>query len=131
MVGTLRAQLLQHDMADRIQEVLSEAGRVGRELGWPVMATPLSQLVGTQAVMNVVTGERYSVVSDELIAYAAGHYGEPPAPIEPDVLDRIMSAPRAESIGATPPEQPTLEEPRKRYGTEDDDLLILKALIPG
>jgi oxaloacetate decarboxylase alpha subunit len=117
-------------MADRIQEVLSEAGTVRRELGWPVMATPLSQLVGTQAVMNVVSGERYTAVSDELIAYAAGYYGEPPAPIEPDVLDMIMSAPRANSIAANPPEQPTLDELRDRYGTRDDDLLILKALIP-
>jgi oxaloacetate decarboxylase (Na+ extruding) subunit alpha len=130
MVGTLRAQLEQHDMSHRIQEVLAEAGTVRRELGWPVMATPLSQLVGTQAVMNVVTGERYSIVSDELIAYAAGHYGEPPAPIEPDVLDRIMCAPRAPAIAANPPEQPTLDELRLRYGTDDDDLLILKALIP-
>jgi oxaloacetate decarboxylase alpha subunit len=131
MVGTLRAQLVQHDMADRIEEVLAEAATVRRELGWPVMATPLSQLVGTQAVMNVVSGsERYTVVSDELIAYAAGQYGKPPAPIEPDVLDRIMSAPRAASIAANPPEQPTLDELRDRYGTRDDDLLILKALIP-
>jgi oxaloacetate decarboxylase alpha subunit len=130
MVGTLRAQLVQHDMADRIEEVLAEAGTVRAELGWPVMATPLSQLVGTQAVMNVVSGERYTVVSDELIAYAAGHYGAPPAPIEPDVLDRIMSAPRAASIAANPPEQPTVDELRDRYGTQDDDLLILKALIP-
>src|SRR5437868_2688331 len=108
-----------YEMADRIEEVLSEAGVVRRELGWPVMATPLSQLVGTQAVMNVVTSERYSVVSDELIAYAAGHYGEPPAPIEADVLDRIMSAPRAPAIVAGPPEQPTLDELRRRYGTDD------------
>jgi oxaloacetate decarboxylase alpha subunit len=117
-------------MTDRMQEVLAEAGTVRRELGWPVMATPLSQLVGTQAVMNVVTGERYAMVSDELIAYAAGHYGEPPAPIDADVLDTIMSAPRAASIAARPPEQPTLDELRARYGTRDDDLLILKALIP-
>jgi oxaloacetate decarboxylase alpha subunit len=130
MVGTLRAQLEQHEMSDRIEEVLAEAGTVRRELGWPIMATPLSQLVGTQAVMNVVTGDRYSVISDELIAYAAGHYGKPPAPIEPDVLERIMSAPRAASIAANPPEQPTLEELRDRYRTHDDDLLILKALIP-
>jgi oxaloacetate decarboxylase alpha subunit len=130
MVGTLKAQLRQHDMADRIEEVLTEAGIIRRELGWPVMATPLSQLVGTQAVMNVVSGERYTNVSDELIAYAAGHYGEPPAPIEPDVLDRIMSAPRASSIAASPPDQPTLDKLRDRYGTHDDDLLILRALIP-
>jgi oxaloacetate decarboxylase alpha subunit len=131
MIGTLRAQLDQHGMAHRIEEVLSETGEVRRELGWPIMATPLSQLVGTQAVLNVVTGERYSLIPDEVVAYAAGHYGSPPAPIEPDVLDRIMSSPRAPEIAASPPEQPTLEELRERHGTgRDDDLLILRALIP-
>jgi oxaloacetate decarboxylase (Na+ extruding) subunit alpha len=130
MLGTLRAQLEQHGMAHRIQEVLAETGTVRRELGWPVMATPLSQLVGTQAVLNVVTGERYSMVPDEVIAYAAGHYGEPPAPIEPEVLDRIMSAPRAEAVAAHPPEQPTLADLHARYDTLDEDLLILRSLIP-
>ena len=70
---------------------------------------------------------------DEVVAYAAGHYGEPPAPIDADVLDRIMArraAPTA--VVASPPEQPTLEELRARHGTgaDEDDLLILKALIP-
>lgn len=130
MVGTLRAQLDQHGMGDRLEEVLSEIGEVRRELGWPVMATPLSQLVGTQAVLNIVTGSRYSLVPDEVVAYAAGQYGEPPAPIEPGVLDRIMASRRASDIVAHPPEQPSLEELRKRHGTTDDDLLILRALIP-
>jgi len=131
MLGTLRAQLEQHGMAERIEEVLGETGVVRRELGWPVMATPLSQLVGTQAVLNVVTGERYSLVPDELVAYALGRYGEPPAPIEPDVRDRILASKRAAEIAAHDPEEPTLEELRARYGTgTDDDLLILKALIP-
>jgi oxaloacetate decarboxylase (Na+ extruding) subunit alpha len=131
MVGTLRAQLEQHAMADRIQDVLTETGVVRRELGWPVMATPLSQLVGTQAVLNIVSGERYSFVPDEVVAYALGRYGQPPAPIEPDVLDRIMSSKRAAEIAAAEPEQPTIEQLRARYDTgTDDDLLILKALIP-
>jgi oxaloacetate decarboxylase (Na+ extruding) subunit alpha len=130
MLGTLRAQLEQHEMTHRTEEVLAETGEVRRELGWPVMATPLSQLVGTQAVLNIVSGERYSIVPDEVVAYAVGHYGEPPAPIDPDVMDRIMSSRRAAEIAASPPEQPTLEQLRERYGTNDDDLLILKALIP-
>jgi len=131
MLGTLRAQLDQHAMAHRIEEVLTETGEVRRELGWPVMATPLSQLVGTQAVLNVVTGQRYSMVPDEVVAYACGHYGEPPAPIDPQVVDWIMASPRAAAISAHPPEEPTLEELRARHGTgTDDDLLILKALIP-
>jgi oxaloacetate decarboxylase alpha subunit len=131
MVGTLKAQLEQHGMSHRLDEVLAETGAVRRELGWPVMATPLSQLVGTQAVLNIVTGDRYSLVPDQVVAYAAGHYGTPPAPIEGAVLDRIMAAPRAAEIAANPPEEPTLEELRARHGTgTDDDELILRALIP-
>jgi oxaloacetate decarboxylase alpha subunit len=131
MLGTLRAQLEQHGMAHRTEAVLAETGEVRRELGWPVMATPLSQIVGTQAVLNVVTGERYSMVPDEIVAYAAGHYGEPPAPIDPEILDRIMASPRAAGIQSRPPAQPTLDELRARHGTgTDDDLLILKSLIP-
>jgi oxaloacetate decarboxylase alpha subunit len=132
MVGTLKAQLEQHGMTHRLEEVLAETGRVRSELGWPVMATPLSQLVGTQAVLNVVTGARYSLVPDQVVAYCAGHYGEPPGPIEPDVLDRIMAADNASRVVASPPEQPSLAELRARHGTREgeDDLLILKALIP-
>lgn len=132
MVGTLKAQLVQHGMSHRLEEVLAETGEVRRELGWPVMATPLSQLVGTQAVLNVVTGKRYELVPDEVVAYAAGHYGEPPAPLEPAVLERIMAAENAARVLASPPEQPTLEELRARHGTGpgEDDLLILRALIP-
>jgi oxaloacetate decarboxylase alpha subunit len=132
MVGTLKAQLEQHGMTDRLDEVLAETGRVREELGWPVMATPLSQLVGTQAVLNVVSGERYQLVPDQVVAYTAGHYGEPPAPIDADVMERIMAAGNAARVIANPPEQPTLEELRARHGTGpgEDDLLILKALIP-
>jgi oxaloacetate decarboxylase alpha subunit len=132
MVGTLKAQLEQHAMIHRLDEVLAETGRVREELGWPVMATPLSQLVGTQAVLNVVSGERYQLVPDQVVAYTAGHYGEPPAPIDPEVMERIMAADNAARVIANPPEQPTLEELRARHGTGpgEDDLLILKALIP-
>jgi oxaloacetate decarboxylase alpha subunit len=132
MVGTLKAQLEQHGMTHRLDEVLAETGRVREELGWPVMATPLSQLVGTQAVLNVVTGERYKLVPDQVVAYAAGHYGEPPAPIDAEVMERIMSAENAQRVTSNPPEQPSLEDLRARHGTKEgeDDLLILKALIP-
>jgi oxaloacetate decarboxylase alpha subunit len=130
MVGTLKAQLVQHGMDHRLDEVLEETAAVRRELGYPVMATPLSQLVGTQAVLNIVTGRRYGHVPDEVIAYAAGHYGTPPAPIEADVLDRIMAAPRAALVTDSPPEQPTLEELQARHGTTDGDELVLRALLP-
>jgi oxaloacetate decarboxylase alpha subunit len=130
MTGTLKAQLAQHGMTDRLDDVLREVARVRAELGYPGMATPFSQLVGIQAVLNLVTGERYTTVPDEIVQYALGYYGRPAAPIEPNVLDRIMTSPRAALIKAEPPEQPTIEELRRRHGTDDDDELLLRAIIP-
>lgn len=130
MTGTLKAQLEQYGMADRMSDILDETARVRRELGYPMMVTPFSQLVGIQAVLNIATGDRYSVVPDEVVQYAAGYYGSTPAPIEPDTLDRIHAAPRAPEIFATPPEQPTLAELQKQFGTTDPDELILRALVP-
>jgi oxaloacetate decarboxylase alpha subunit len=130
MVGTLKAQLVQHGISNRLEEVLREVAVVRRELGYPGMATPFSQLVGIQAVMNIINGERYAVVPDEVVQYAAGFYGRPVAPIEQQVLDKIMHSARAREIVANPPEQPTIQELRKRYGTNDDDELILRALMP-
>jgi oxaloacetate decarboxylase alpha subunit len=131
MTGTLKAQLVQHNMSDRLDDVLEETAVVRRELGYPGMATPFSQLVGTLAVLNVVTGKRYSVIPDEVVQYAAGYYGQTVAPIEPNVLDMIMSSSRAKEVLANPPEQPSAEDLRKQYGTNDDDELILRALVPG
>jgi len=130
MVGTLKAQLAQQDMMDRLDDVLTETAVVRKELGYPGMATPFSQLVGTLAVLNIVTGERYSVVPDEVIQYAAGFYGEPAGPIDPNIMDRIMSTPRAREVSSSPPPQPSIEELRKQYATDDDDELILRALVP-
>ncbi len=130
MIGTLKAQLAQQGMTDRLDAVLTETAVVRRELGYPGMATPFSQLVGTQAVLNIVTGNRYSVVPDEVIQYACKFYGEPAGPIDPDIMDRIMSSPRAGEVSSNPPPQPDIEDLRKQYGTTDDDELILRALVP-
>lgn len=130
MMGTFKAQLAMHKMMDKLPEVLDEVAAVRRDLGYPGMATPFSQLVGIQAVLNVVTGKRYGTVPDEVIQYAAGFYGQTVAPVDPDVLDRIMEAPRAKEVVANPPQEPDLDELRKRYGTDDDDELIYRAFLP-
>jgi hypothetical protein len=130
MVGTLKAQLAQQDMMDRLDDVLTETAVVRKELGYPGMATPFSQLVGTTAVLNIVPGKRYSVVPDEVIQYACGYYGEPAGPIDPNIMDKILSSPRAKEVAANPPPQPSIEDLRKQYGTNDDDELILRALVP-
>jgi oxaloacetate decarboxylase alpha subunit len=69
-------------------------------------------------------------VPDEVIQYAAGFYGDPVAPIDPEVMDQIMAAPRAKEITASIPPQPSIEDLRRRHGTDDDDELILRALVP-
>jgi len=130
MMGTLRNQLIQQNMLDMLPQVLDEVAAVRRELGYPGMATPFAQLVGTLAVLNIVTGKRYGAIPDEVIQYVAGYYGEPPAPIDPNVMDRIAAAPRAKEIFGNPPPEPTLEDLKRQHGTDDEDELILRALVP-
>ena len=129
MTGTLKNQLAQYQMAHRLDEVLHEVAQVRRDLGYPGMATPFSQLVGVLAVMNIVSGQRYSVIPDEVIQYACGYYGQPVAPIDANTLDKIMNAPRAKEIQHTPPPQPGLKELRHQFGDVGDDELILRYLI--
>jgi oxaloacetate decarboxylase alpha subunit len=129
MTGTLKNQLAQHRMPERLDEVLREISVVRRELGYPGMATPFSQLVGVQSVMNVVSGERYAVVPDEVIGYVLGWYGQPIATIDPNVLDRILSRPRARELAAQPRPQPSLADLRHEFGKVDDEELILRYLI--
>ena len=130
MTGTLKNQLAQHGMADRLDAVLHETAIVRKELGYPGMMTPFSQLVGTLAVLNIITGKRYSVIPDEVIQYAVGHYGKPVAPIEPNAMDRIAAAPRFKEIASSDPPQPSLADLRKEYGNVSDDELLLRALVP-
>lgn len=130
MMGTFKAQLAMHNMTDRIGDVLAEVAAVRRELGYPGMATPFSQLVGIQAVLNIVTGQRYGTVPDEVVQYAAGFYGDTVAPIDANVLDRIMGSARATEVLDNPPPDPDLAELMKQYGTQDEDELILRATVP-
>jgi oxaloacetate decarboxylase alpha subunit len=132
MTGTLTNQLAQHGMLDRLHDVIEEIVVVRSELGEPIMATPFSQFVGIQAVLNIVLGERYKVVPDEVIQYVLGQYGPLMRPVDPDVLDRIMSQPRAGLFQVWERPSPTLEELRCQLGTRlSDEELILRVLVPG
>lgn len=131
MTGTLINQLEQYDMTERLDEVLEEAARIRAEVGHPVSATPFSQLVGIQAVLNIVTGERYKMVPDEMVLYTLGHLGDPPAPFDEDVKDAILSSPRAQEYKGWEPPQPSLKELRHEYGENlSDEELILRAVVP-
>ncbi len=132
MMGTLLSQLRTYGMEDRLSEVLAEVEVVRAEMGYPVMATPFSQLVGIQALLNVVNGERYAVIPDENLIYLAGHYGPHPGPVDGEVLDRAFSDPRGRELQDWEPPQPTLAEIRRRYGAHlSDEELLLRYLIPG
>jgi oxaloacetate decarboxylase (Na+ extruding) subunit alpha len=90
MISNFRSQLEQQDALDKLPEALEEVSRVRRDLGYPPLVTPTSQIVGTQAVMNVLTGERYKMVPEEVKKYVKGMYGRSPAPIDPAFIKKIL-----------------------------------------
>ena len=89
MISNLRSQLAQQDALDRLDEVLAELPRARADLGYPPLVTPTSQIVGVQSVLNVLSGKRYSMVTDETKRYAAGYYGRTPAPIDPKLRKKL------------------------------------------
>ena len=89
MISNLRSQLAQQDALDRLDEVLEELPKTRADLGYPPLVTPTSQIVGVQSVLNVLSGERYSMVTDETRRYAAGYYGRTPAPIEEGLRKKL------------------------------------------
>ncbi len=92
MISNLVSQLEQQKALDKLPEVLDEIPRVRRDLGYPPLVTPTSQIVGTQAVLNVLSGARYKLIPGEVKAYAKGLYGAAPAEISPEVRKQIIGA---------------------------------------
>lgn len=134
MMTNLTRQLREVGMEHRLEEILEEAILVRKEFGYPVMATPYSQIVGAQAVENVVSGARYKQLTDEAIKYVLGYYGEPVVPVDQNVMDRIMGLPRTKEFLNWKPEGylKSVEELRQEIGPElSDDDLLLRILIPG
>ena len=91
MLSNLMSQLKQMNALDRFEEALAETPRVRADMGYPPLVTPTSQMVGVQAVRNVLDGERYKTVSKEIKAYCRGEYGTTPAPINPDIKAQILN----------------------------------------
>ena len=132
MISNLHFLLSQRGMADRLEEVIEEIGLIRQEWGHPVMITPLSQIMATQAVLNISMGERYKTVTDEAIRYLLGHYGKPPALVDPKVLDRVTGLPEARKFLRWEQPQPTVAELRKQIGRPNisDEELVLRMLFP-
>lgn len=127
VISNLKRQLADIKFDHRLQEVLEECVRVRKELGYPIMVTPFSQFVVTQASLNVIQGERYKTITDEVIQCALGHYGQPPAPVAAEVLDRIHNLPRTKDLLKWERPQITVEELRREIGPgySDEELLLL------
>jgi oxaloacetate decarboxylase alpha subunit len=138
VISNLRFQLAEIGLDDRLDEVIEECIQIREELGYPVMITPLSQYMGTQAAINVVTSERYQVVIDEFIRFAEGGYGEDSGytRMDQNLKAKFLALPRAKELAAKarrPADDITLREIREQLGGAgiSDEELILRAIMQG
>ncbi len=126
MLSNLVSQLKQSNAVDKYEEVLKEVPRVREDFGYPPLVTPTSQIVGTQAVLNVVMGERYKMVPKESKALVKGEYGKTPAPIPKEVYEKILGD--EEPITCRPadliaPELNNIRSQMKEYLEQEEDVL--------
>lgn len=132
MLSNLLSQLTEQGLQDKYEEVLAEVPKVRADLGYPPLVTPLSQMVGTQALMNVISGERYKLVPSEIKDYVKGLYGQSPAPISEEIKETIIGD--AEVITVRPadllvPQLPAFREQIAEYAKSEEDVLMY-ALFP-
>ena len=132
MLSNLVAQLRQQKAEDRLEAVLAETPAVRKDLGYPPLVTPTSQICGSQAALNVMTGKRYSVVAAETRNYVMGLYGEPPGPISEEIRQKVLG--KKEPITCRPADllKPGLEKARKEIGSlaRNEEDVLSYALFP-
>jgi oxaloacetate decarboxylase alpha subunit len=132
MFSNLVSQLRAQNAEDKYEEVLEEFPRVRAEMGYPPLVTPSSQIVGTQATLNVVLGERYKIVPEEVRQYVRGFYGRPPAPIDPEIKQRVIGD--EEPIQCRPADllEPGLPKAREEIGdlARSEEDVLSYALFP-
>ncbi len=132
MISNLSNQLKEQGALNRMDEVLAEIPRVRKDLGYPPLVTPTSQIVGTQAVLNVMTGERYKSITNEVKNYLRGHYGKSPAPVDESIKqkavgnDAIISCRPADLLE---PEMEKLAVESERFAKSEEDVLTY-AMFP-
>jgi pyruvate carboxylase subunit B len=134
MLSNLLSQLAEQDALDRLREVLEEVPRVRADLGYPPLVTPTSQIVGIQAVFNVLTGARYRTITQEVRDYVRGLYGRPPAPLDPELVRVVTTGAPAitgRPADLLPPEfEKMLHEVRSLVPAADDAEALSYALFP-
>ncbi|MEK7229249.1 MAG: pyruvate carboxylase subunit B [Candidatus Binatota bacterium] len=132
MLSNLVAQLRQQKAEDKLEAVLAEMPAVRKDLGYPPLVTPTSQICGSQAALNVMTGKRYGVVAAETRNYVMGLYGQPPGPISEEIRQKVLG--KKEPISCRPADllKPGMEQARKEIGSlagSEEDVLSY-ALFP-
>jgi oxaloacetate decarboxylase (Na+ extruding) subunit alpha len=129
MVTTTYRMLEELGRQELFDQVLEEVTRVRAEMGYPILVTPVSQFVASQAARNVIDGERWANVSDETVRYFLGHYGEPAAPVDPEIADKVLARPQAAKLRDLQPV--SLEGARQRFGGRiSDEELLLRLTMP-
>jgi oxaloacetate decarboxylase alpha subunit len=129
--STLKRQLAEMGRADVFEAVIEESVQVREDLGWPIVMTPFAQYIVTQAALNVIGGERYRQVSDEIINLLNGEFGPLPGPVNPELLDRAAASQESQRERATQDEILTRADLRSRFGKElSDEELLLRAVMP-
>ena len=132
MISNLESQLSEQNALDRLPEVLEEIPVVRSEVGYPPLVTPMSQIVGTQAVLNVLSGRRWHIVPDEMKDYLRGKYGAAPGPVSREVIQRVLGD--EEPIHVRPADlvYETLEDYRDEIGelARSEEDLLSYALFP-
>lgn len=134
MLSNLVSQLKEQGAEDRYEEVLEEVPRVRKDLGEPPLVTPSSQIVGTQAVFNVLMGERYKVATGQTKDILLGKYGQTVKPFNPEVVEKVLGEDKDKAITCRPadllePGLPKFEEECKQWKQQDEDVLSY-ALFP-
>lgn len=134
MLSNMISQLKEQNAEDKYEEVLKEIPRVRKDLGEPPLVTPSSQIVGTQAVLNVLMGERYKVATKETKSILLGEYGQTVKPFNPEVVEKVLGADKDKAITCRPadliePELAKIEKEMSRWKQQDEDVLSY-ALFP-
>jgi len=128
MISNFRFQLANLGKLEQLPQVLEEVSRVRAEFGYPIMVTPYSQFFGVQAAINVIVGERYKEVTDEVLLYTLGFWGEQESQsIEANLKDRLLNTPRAKELAQLKPPEMSLKSFREKFGgagVSDDDRLL-------
>lgn len=132
MLSNLLSQLTEAGRADQFDNVLKEVPKVRAELGYPPLVTPISQMVGTQAVMNIISGERYKMVPTEIKDYFRGLYGKTPAPVSQEIKQLIIGDEAPITVRPADLLEPAMEIYRREIGelAQSDEDVLSYALFP-